>query len=142
MDFFSVSKALWFVAAPSHLLVWMLGLGVLSWRSGFGRFLIVAVAGFLVLLLFVPLGDWAVASLENQFARGPWPARVDGVLELGGGLDTNILNHRGTPGASGEGRVIATFELARRYPQARVVFTGGGDPHAIPEAVAARYVLE
>ncbi len=142
MDFFSLSKTVWFFAAPSHLLVWILALGVLSWRSWFGRILIIGVAGFLVLLQFVPLGDWAVASLENQFPRGPWPAHVDGVLELGGGLNSTILTRRGVPGATSEGRVVATFEAARRYPKARIVFSGGGDPQAVPEAVVARYVLE
>ena len=143
MDFLSVSKSFWFFAAPSHALVWLLVLGIALSSYRIGRMLVAATVFVLVLLIFVPVGDWAVGSLENQYPRGPWPAHVDGILELGGGLHSTILNLRGATGAEGgEGRPIATVELARRYPQARIIFSGGTPSRRIaPESTVARYIF-
>jgi uncharacterized SAM-binding protein YcdF (DUF218 family) len=143
MDFLSVSKLFWFFAVPSHALVWLLVLGVALSSYRVGRNLIAATVFILVVLIFVPIGDWAVGGLENQYPRGPWPTHVDGILELGGGLHSTILTLRGAPGAEGgEGRPVATVELARRYPQARVIFSGGTPAKTIaPEAIVARYIF-
>jgi uncharacterized SAM-binding protein YcdF (DUF218 family) len=143
LDFYSAGKLFWLFAAPSHLLVWILALGLVLWRKAVGRLLMAAVVLFYGALLFVPLGEWALNKLENQYPRGPWPARVDGVLELGGGLSPSIFLTRHLPGAQlGEPRMVATFELARRYPKARIVFSGGsGDAGGVPETFAAREIF-
>ena len=142
MDFYFFSKMFWYVAEPSHLLVWAVVVGAIFIRLRLGRILIGLAAAGILVVMFVPLGDWAVTALENQYPRGPWPSHVDGVLELGGGLSGPILESRGVPGAPGASRVIATFELARRYPAARIVFSGGGNPNLTPEAVVARAVFD
>jgi uncharacterized SAM-binding protein YcdF (DUF218 family) len=143
LDFYNAGKLFWLIAAPSHLLVWLLALGLLMWRKAAGRALMAAVLSFYVLLLFVPLGEWALNKLENQYPRGPWPAHVDGILELGGGLSPGIFLTRHLPGAQlGEPRMVATFELARRYPAARIVFSGGnGEAGGSPETLAAREIF-
>jgi uncharacterized SAM-binding protein YcdF (DUF218 family) len=142
MEFFDLSKLFWFAAAPSHLLVWVLLTGVVSHRAPFGRVLLsLAALGFLALLL-LPIGDWAMSSIENQYVRGPWPDHVDGVLELGGGINPGVLAARGLPGAeTGEGRMVATAELARRYPGARIVFSGGNPDRGVAEADVARFIF-
>ena len=74
----------------------------------------------------MPTGIWLTLPLESRYARPDWPANVDGVLVLGGGLGSEIIESRGAPAsASSEARVVGAFELARRYPNARVVFSGG-----------------
>ena len=143
MDFLSVSKLFWFFAVPSHALVWLLALGVALSSYRVGRILIAATVLALLVLVFVPVGDWAIESLENQYPRGPWPAHVDGILELGGGLHSTVTALRGVPGAEdGEGRPVATVELARRYPTARIIFSGGTPSKNIaPESTVARYIF-
>jgi uncharacterized SAM-binding protein YcdF (DUF218 family) len=143
MDFLSVSKLFWFFAEPSHALVWLLVLGVALSSYRAGRVLILVTVLTLVLLIFVPVGDWAIESLENQYPRGPWPAHVDGILELGGGLHSTLTTLRGVPGAEGgEGRPVATAELARHYPNARIIFSGGTASKRIaPESTVARYIF-
>jgi len=145
MEFFALSKSFWFFAAPSHVLIWLLLAGLALSGRLIGKILLALAALGFLLLLFVPLGDWAINRLENQYSRGPWPKHVDGVLELGGGFSPAVLQSRGIPGAdTGEGRIVATFELARRYPTARIVFTGGtGDPgNSPPEITVAKAIFD
>lgn len=143
MDFYDAGKLFWLFAEPSHLLVWSLALGLLWRRKPVGRILTAVALLFYAALLFLPVGEWALNKLENQYPRGPWPAHVDGILELGGGLSPSIFQARHLPGAQlGEPRMVATFELARRYPGARIVFSGGsGEAGGIPETLAAREIF-
>jgi uncharacterized SAM-binding protein YcdF (DUF218 family) len=142
MEFFDLSKLFWILAAPSHLLVWALTIGVVFHRRLFGRVLLILAASSFLALMLLPIGDWAMSSLENQYARGPWPDHVDGVLELGGGINPGVLAARGLPGAeTGEGRMVAAAELARRYPGARIIFSGGNPDRGVPEAGVARYIF-
>src|ERR1700685_3738973 len=94
VEFFDLSKLFWFVVAPIHLLVWALAIGVIFQRWLFGRvFLIFGALSFLGLLL-LPIGDWAMSTVEGQYMRGPWPAHIDGVLEIGGGIKPGVLGTR------------------------------------------------
>jgi uncharacterized SAM-binding protein YcdF (DUF218 family) len=142
MEFLGISKLFWFLAAPTHLLVWMLAAGVVFRRHGLCQALAAIAALSFLLLLFLPIGNWALSTLEDQYRRGPWPAHVDGVLELGGGINPAVLTVRGVPGAeTGESRMVASFELARHYPSARIVFSGGNPDRGVPEAAVAQHVF-
>ena len=69
--------------------------------------------------------------------RRPLPARIDGIVTLGAGLGAPSLVSRGAPGtATSLDRIVSTYELARRHPEARVVFSGGWG--ATADAIAAR----
>ena len=65
--------------------------------------------------------------LEQRFP--PWDASrgaPDGIIILGGSIDADLSVAHGTPVVSGApDRIIAAAALARRYPNARVVFSGG-----------------
>jgi uncharacterized SAM-binding protein YcdF (DUF218 family) len=92
----------------------------------------------------LPTGTWLTLPLENRFTRPDWPAHVDGVLVLGGGTGTAIILSRGVPATkSSEPRLVAAYELARRYPNARVVFSGGSGSLAGGDldTVGAKYIF-
>jgi uncharacterized SAM-binding protein YcdF (DUF218 family) len=144
--FFVLSKIFWILAQPSHWLGFLVLATAISlilrWNRA-ARFFGVAAALLLVLatMLAVPLAR----NLEDRYPRPPWPAHVDGILVLGSGFDTALFRARGAP-ATNEGiwRLEAGFAAARRYPGARLVFTGGsgalgGAPFS--EAETARMVL-
>jgi uncharacterized SAM-binding protein YcdF (DUF218 family) len=142
--FFTLNKLVALLLAPGRLLLWLAlatALALVLGRPRTGRALAVATAVLLVLFAVLPLGDWLARGLENQYPRpAPPPARVDGILTLGGGLGTGVLLARGAPDdAESETRLVSTFELARRYPTARVVFSGGWG--ADPDATAAKYIF-
>ena len=82
------------------------------------------------LLLFgglLPLSNWLILPLEQRFARADLAGRdVDGIVVLGGGEDSRIWIGRGAHALNDAGeRFTEAMALARRYPKAKVVFTGG-----------------
>ena len=75
---------------------------------------------------FSPLGYWLLYSLEQRFP--PWvPSRgePDGIIVLGGSVDPDLSEAHDADGQNSADRIITAAALARRYPDARVVFTGG-----------------
>ncbi|MCP3054621.1 YdcF family protein, partial [Aurantimonas sp. LRZ36] len=64
--------------------------------------------------------------LENRFPRPDLPAEVAGIVVLGGAFDTRVARTRGVPEVNeAADRVTASLALARRYPDARVLYSGG-----------------
>jgi uncharacterized SAM-binding protein YcdF (DUF218 family) len=147
--FFVLSKIFWILAAPSHwlgLFVLATALCLLLRRvraaGVFAALSVLMLVGAGTSLLNAPM----IRALENRYPRPGWPTHVDGVLVLGSGFDVNILRRRHAPQANeGINRLVAAMAVARHYPQARVVFSGGsavliGAENA--ESVTARYVLD
>ncbi len=128
MDFI-LSKVLWTFASPGSLLTLLLGLGLLLSAFGatakLGRRLCLFVFVCFASIAVLPVGDWALTPLENRFSFDP-PERVDGILILGGDEQTKITAERSFPVALDSMRRYVTFaDLARRYPDAKLVFAGG-----------------
>jgi uncharacterized SAM-binding protein YcdF (DUF218 family) len=128
---FILSKVIWPLATPSNLLALALVLGGLliltsSWRRAGRRLLAAAVVAVLAAML-LPVDDWLAWPLEHRFAAPePMPARVDGIVVLGGGVTESKVPALGGAQLNGAAdRLSALIILARRYPTARVVYTGG-----------------
>jgi uncharacterized SAM-binding protein YcdF (DUF218 family) len=126
------SKLFWLVAEPSSLLLTMLLIGtVLLWTPWFrlGRVLVALTALATLTNAMLPIGQWAMKPIEDRFPPlVNLPPRVDGIIVLGGVVDDYVIGKRGLPrslAAAGSPRLDAFLELARRYPMARHVFTGG-----------------
>lgn len=94
----------------------------------------------LVALVGVPIDAWVAAPLEGAYPPlREMPARVDGILVLGGADDLVISRDRGTPGLNAAAeRMTEAVALARRYPRAMVVYSGGAVRQGWSEAQAAR----
>ncbi|KRQ03617.1 YdcF family protein [Bradyrhizobium sp. DASA03076] len=107
----------------------------------FGRKLAVATLVLLALAAFSPLGNLLLYPLESRFP--PWnPSRgaPDGIIVLGGSVDTDLsAAHRTPVVAHAADRLLAPAELARRYPKARIVFTGGSANLVSTDAREADY---
>ncbi|NEW90310.1 YdcF family protein, partial [Rhodopseudomonas sp. WA056] len=76
---------------------------------------------------YSPLGNVLLLSLSERYP--PWHdagRAPDGIIVLGGAINSEVSAARNTVelDASAE-RVLATLDLARRYPQARIVYSGG-----------------
>ncbi|RUZ97478.1 YdcF family protein, partial [Mesorhizobium sp. M7A.F.Ca.US.001.02.1.1] len=87
-----------------------------------------SVLAFLILALsaWTSLGAMMLNPLEERFARPPLPEKVDGIVVLGGGFEGAINLARGGYELNSSGdRMVETAILARRFPTAKVVVSGG-----------------
>ena len=128
--FFVVSKIVWFVVAPLNALVFLfiLGqvLGATGWRRA-GRTATWGALAGLLLVGFSPVGVLLMRPLEDRFPQPPADlAAPTGIVVLGGSTDEVISAARDQVTiADAATRVTAAVELARRFPTARLVFSGG-----------------
>ena len=128
--FYELSKTVGlFLSNPGNLLFVVLIVGsVLLWTRAWrlGRTAVAAAVGFALLVAAVPLGRQGILPLENRFPVPPMPARVDGVVVLAGMVDQFVTRARGQIALNGAvERLVAFADLARRYPEAKLVFSGG-----------------
>jgi uncharacterized SAM-binding protein YcdF (DUF218 family) len=141
--FFYLSKILWFAASPPNVAISLSVLGTAllftRWRR-LGRTVALVGAVSLVLLGISALPRIALLPLENRFPIiANDEGRIDGLIVLGGGI--NISRGQVSLKDAAASRVTAAVELARKHPEAKLVFSGGTasllDPSAEPEAEAA-----
>jgi uncharacterized SAM-binding protein YcdF (DUF218 family) len=127
---FILSKVFWFFADPGNLLLVALCLGAIllwsRWRRA-GRWLISAAAVAGLTAATIPVGNWLMLSLENRFpVVHDLPSRVDGIISLGGVVNPWVTQARGQLAIGGSVERLTEFSaLARRYPEAKLIFAGG-----------------
>jgi uncharacterized SAM-binding protein YcdF (DUF218 family) len=129
--FFYLSKTIGLLVEPSVLLtlVLLLGTALLRTRATrLARGLIAAGVAGLLIGGCSPLGNALILPLEGRFAAadlersGP----VAGIVLLGGAEDTRVSAARGIVALNEAGeRLTEAMALARRFPAARVLFSGG-----------------
>jgi uncharacterized SAM-binding protein YcdF (DUF218 family) len=92
-----------------------------------GRGLLVASALLFAVFGFTPAGSLLMYPLESRFP--PWDASrgaPDGIVVLGGGIDADPSAAHGEAAFSNSaGRIISAAMLAHRFPNARVLYSGG-----------------
>lgn len=128
--FFALSKTFGFMLLPTNFLLGIGLLGVILMVTRFaslGRKLVVAAVLLLVVCGLSPLGRLLLYPLESRFPS--WDAArgaPDGIIVLGSSIEADLSVAHGTPVVRGApDRIIAAAALAKRYPNARVVFSGG-----------------
>jgi uncharacterized SAM-binding protein YcdF (DUF218 family) len=149
--FFFLSKTLGVLLLPSNLLIGLGIAGLLLLLTRFftlGRKLVAASVLLIAICGFSPIGKLLLYPLEARFP--PWDdsrGAPDGIVVLGGAIEPDLSAAHGAAvfGPSID-RIVAAAELAHRYPNARLVFTGGnarlGSGDAAREADFALPVLE
>jgi uncharacterized SAM-binding protein YcdF (DUF218 family) len=128
--FFYLSKTFWFFAQPLNLALFLL---VIGWALAMlGRRRLGGLASFLAVLILV-LASWTsigalmLNPLEERFQRPvSLPQKIDGIVVLGGGLEGAINLVRGGYEMNNDGdRFVETVVLARRFPDAKILISGG-----------------
>jgi uncharacterized SAM-binding protein YcdF (DUF218 family) len=128
--FFFGSKIFWMIASPINLLLFAVLVGVLlgfGRHARFGRRLALTAILILIAAATLPLGVLLIAPLEDRFPLPPPDLPPpEGIIVLGGAIDNDVSTARQeTVFDEGGERVTEAVVLAKRYPQARVVYTGG-----------------
>jgi uncharacterized SAM-binding protein YcdF (DUF218 family) len=130
--FFVVSKLLAFFEEPSNVVILAGIVGLILTRIRYARWgwrLVAAALVLIALIGFLPIGRALTIALENRFPRweeaGPPPA---GIIVLGGAVSAYRLATRGEVGLTDAAeRILVVPELARKFPDAKIVYSGG-DP--------------
>jgi uncharacterized SAM-binding protein YcdF (DUF218 family) len=148
--FFYFAKVLWFLAQPSTLIALLIAYGsILIWTgwARWGRRFVTMGAILLLIAGLSPLGNALILPLENRFPRAnlDQPPAPTGFIVLGGAEDRLVENARKAPALNEAGeRIVETVMLARKFPDAKIAFSGGDTDILYPsdsEAVGAKRLL-
>ena len=128
--YFVLSKILWFIIQPLNLITLLaIGSVLASWR---GKARTARWTGILAMLglvapIFLPIDKWLLVPLETRFfAPHPMPQHVDGIVLLGGAQRPSLTAYWRAPELNASAETLTTFAaLARQYPNAELVFSGG-----------------
>jgi uncharacterized SAM-binding protein YcdF (DUF218 family) len=128
--FFVISKTVGYMLLPSNFLIGLGLFGAILLLTRFdrlGRRLMATALILLAICAFSPLANFLLYPLEQRFPK--WDSSrgdPDGIIVLGGPLDADLSAAHGVPVVSGGAdRIIGAATLAHRYPNARLVYTGG-----------------
>jgi uncharacterized SAM-binding protein YcdF (DUF218 family) len=129
--FFYLAKALWFLLTPSTLIALLIGYGaILIWTgwARWGRRFVTFGALLLLIAGLSPLGNALILPLEDRFPRANLDAAPTptGFIVLGGAEDRLVGHARKAPTLNEAGeRMLEAVALARKFPDAKIAFTGG-----------------
>src|SRR5713101_8802512 len=128
--FFVLSKTLGLMLLPTNFLIGVGVLGAILLATRFasvGRMLMVASVVLLAMCGFSPLGNLLLYPLESRFP--PWDTArgaPDGIIVLGGSIDADLsAAHGAAIVRSAADRLTAAAALANRYPNTRIIYSGG-----------------
>ena len=151
--FFIVSKLVGALLRPDTWIVIALAgivLALIFQRRRMALWISSISLALLIALSALPLGDLLLQPIERRYPANPNLDAVDGIIVLGGGENARAsafwsqvqLNE-------GAERYTAALALARRFPEAQVLFTGGSGAlrnaagaTTSEAAIAERFFLE
>lgn len=127
--FFWLSKLSWLLISPhSVLFLWLcVGIGLL-WtnRNSGAKCVLTSLSISLLFLGLFPVGEWILIPLENRYPPNPPLDNIDGVIVLSGAEQPRLASIRNQVAVHGAAeRGLAFMMIARRFPNTRLLFTGG-----------------
>jgi uncharacterized SAM-binding protein YcdF (DUF218 family) len=128
-SFFIASKLIGALLRPDTWIIIALAIVVLALITQRRR-LALWISGLtlvtLVTLAILPLGNLLLQPIERSYPANPPLSQVDGIIVLGGGEDARASAYWGQMQFNeGGDRFAAGIALARQFPNARLLFTGG-----------------
>lgn len=147
---FVISKIVGFVTLPSNA-IGLLGLTGVACLMFYNKRLAIYALALSVMLLIIfgssPLSNVMLLLLSERFPAWQADGRApEGIIVLGGAIDSELSAARGLLEVdSSADRIFAMLDLARRYPKATIVFSGGSGnliQNSVPEAPFAGRLLD
>lgn len=127
--FYYASKIVSLLIWPSNVIAMLLVAGLVmvltDRRAAWGKRLLAAGLGLLLVCGFGPVGSWLVLPLEERFVRSALPHDVAGVIILGGFENGALSNARGELALNHAAeRLTEGLLVAIARPRAKVAFSG------------------
>jgi uncharacterized SAM-binding protein YcdF (DUF218 family) len=120
-----------FFFVPSNLLALgaVLGLVLLTLRLRVAAIIAAFSLAATAVAALSPLGNMLLTPLEQRFPDGQYPTEnIDGIIVLGGSYDTESHSYLSTIVLREDTEPLAVMvDLARRYPKAKIIFSGGSE---------------
>ena len=120
-----------FFLIPSNVLALgaVLGLVLFVLRIRAGAIIASFSLAAIIVATLSPLGNMLLIPLEQRFPDGQYPTEsIDGIIVLGGSYDTESHSYLSTIVLKEDTEPLAVMvDLARRYPKAKIVFSGGSE---------------
>jgi uncharacterized SAM-binding protein YcdF (DUF218 family) len=138
--YFALSKTLGFFVVPTNLIAGLalLGLALMILRRPAGKLISILALGAFLIAGLSPLGNMLLTPLEQRFPGMQFPDRVDGIIVLGGSYDTQIRSYLSTIVLGEDTEPMALIaSLAHRYPEAKIIFSGGSEARTLGPSEAA-----
>jgi uncharacterized SAM-binding protein YcdF (DUF218 family) len=149
LGFFLLSKVLGILVDPLAILFLILLIALVLLRRGRlsgARWLLGLVVALMLVVTLLPVGELLLYRLEQRFPAPVLPAKVDGIIMLGGAQQPRLTAAYNQPALNAAAERMTTFlALARRYPEAKLVFSGGSADllhHELHEGLTVRLFLE
>ena len=147
--FYILAKIFWVVAQPISIVALLILAGIVLLAFGWRRLGIASSAAALIVLVlcgFTSLGAIIIRPLEERFVRpATMPDSVDAIIVLGGSTLARVSTARDVAELNEAGdRLTDAVMLARRYPEAQIVYSGGAgllDPGEPEAATAERFFI-
>jgi uncharacterized SAM-binding protein YcdF (DUF218 family) len=128
---FVLSNAIGFLSVPSNVIASLavISLLLVALRLRIGGFVAISL-GTLVLAALSPLGNALLTPLEQRFPEMKYPDQnIEGIIVLGGSYDSVSHAYASVIVLEEDTEPMAVMvDLARRYPQAKIIFSGGTSP--------------
>ncbi len=128
--FFIISKVAWALLSPTNVLMSLVIIATICLfmnKIWCAKLLLGFVAIVGATLIVYPVSDWVMSPLESRFSKPEiMPNQVDGIIMLGGSESLPVsLSWNTVEVGEAADRYIAMADLAARYPDVPVIFTGG-----------------
>lgn len=128
--FFLASKIIWLLISPENVLLILISISLILLYLGkhtLAKASLSIATGLFIIISFFPIGEWLLYPLESRFETNPVLSdNINGIIVLSGAEDPerSHLWKQAELGSAAE-RDLAFLTLARKYPDAKHVFTGG-----------------
>jgi uncharacterized SAM-binding protein YcdF (DUF218 family) len=125
-----ITRIGWLLVSPVSMIMLLLLAALLLLCVGRRRLAATALVLATLLLglfCFTTFAYLLLSPLEGRFVRPAEPARIDGIVVLGGGMDDEVTTARGSWELNRSGdRFVEALRLALRHPEARILIAGAG----------------
>ncbi len=124
---FVISKIVGFMLNPFNFvtLLFLLGTALLFKKSAKGRKIIYIGVAILFMCGLDYIPRYSISILENSIPSAKIPDEIDGIIVLAGMVDMKSSREGLVELTSSADRIINGVILARKYPRAQLIITGG-----------------